>query len=68
MIGVVKPLNLKYFDEVESNRVVLYREDCREIVPPSSSKKSYVSYFVVEISRTKRRLYIIAMKIPESHL
>jgi hypothetical protein len=29
----IKPLRLKFYDEIEPNRIVLYREDLREIRP-----------------------------------
>jgi len=48
------------------NRVVLYREECREIIPEPHLKKNHSRFYIVEISRTKRKLYIIAVKIPKA--
>ena len=36
---ITKPLNLKYIDEVEINRLVLYKNDCHQIMPAPDSKK-----------------------------
>ncbi len=71
---VLHPLILKSGDFVDPNRVVLYREDCREIPfvqdDRSPSPRAVVyeetkAYFVIEISHSKNRVYILGVLIPQ---
>ncbi|TNV81989.1 hypothetical protein FGO68_gene10722 [Halteria grandinella] len=87
---ILLPMVLKTSDFLDPNRVVLYREDCRDIPyildeqlshsqspPPreqsldlsqslSHYQKPIVGQFVVEVSKSKNRVYILAVKIPEN--
>ena len=64
----IKPLMLKFNEEIEPNRLVLYREDCRQLSPAKDSKKHSSGFYIVEISRSKRKFYIISVKIPKELL
>jgi len=86
---------LKSNDFLDSERVVLYREDCREIpyvlvredngsVSPrlgttidglaqdstdtAQEPRIVTAHSVVEISKAKNRIYILAIKIPEKYI
>ncbi len=63
----MRPLKLKYCDDIEENRIVLYRENCREIMPSADEHKKHASLYVIEISRTKRKLIVVALKIPKGN-
>lgn len=58
---IVKPLKLTQSDNVEPYRIVLYREDFRQLAIGKGRSK----YFNIEISRSKHKLYIIALKCRE---
>lgn len=66
----MKPLNLKFKDDIDPERIVLYREDYREIAPIDFSRQKtyHPKYYIIEISRSRYKLYIIAVKIPNKHL
>jgi hypothetical protein len=57
----MRPLRLKYYDDIDENRIVLYRENCREIMPSIDENRKHASLYVIEISRTKRKLLVIAL-------
>lgn len=62
----IHPIYFKYFDAIEVSRLVLYREDFRELpISLKNGKHFKTGLFVVEISRTKHKLYIAALKIPK---
>ena len=91
---VLIPLALKSNNFLETDRVVLYREDCREIpyvnirdenggsVSPrlgdgtqesaetavQGLRTPVTAHFVIEISKSKNRIYILAIKIPEKFI
>lgn len=50
----------KYEDEIDPRRIVLYRENMRKLQNLSSRKKKYACC-VIEISRTKTKLYVVAL-------
>jgi len=58
---IIRPVAVRESEEVEANRVVLYREDLRE-VPVLEGCKGRSHYCLVEISRSKHKLYIIVIK------
>jgi hypothetical protein len=66
---VLYPLLLKKGDYLDPNRIVLYREDCREVPYILSEADNHfepvTAPFIIEISRTKNHVYILAVKIPE---
>jgi hypothetical protein len=59
----VKPLKFRNNDEIESNRLVLHRDDNRMIKHEDDVKKKNPGYYVVEVSRSKLKMYIVAVKI-----
>jgi len=65
----IKPLQMKHQEQIEKNRIVLYREDFREIMPVeySINKIHKPKNYIIEVSRSRYRLYIIAIKIPKKH-
>jgi len=47
---------------IDPERTVLYREDCRYL---ATAKPDDTGYFIVEISRSKNKIFILAVRIPD---
>ena len=60
-------MNLKRIDELERNRVVLYREDYRQMDQYSKNKLKK-RFYIIEISKNKYKLFIVAVKLPKTSL
>jgi len=59
-------------NEIERKRIVLYREDFREILPEEDEiaykNKRISRFYVIEISKSKHKFYIAAVRIPKNLL
>eukprot|EP00347_Sterkiella_histriomuscorum_P023394 403334801 len=66
----IKPLNIKFRNDIDQERIVLYREDCREIHPITFNirKAHKPRFYIIEISRSRYKLYVIAVRIPDEYL
>lgn len=63
-----KPLDLKYQDHIDPLRLLIHRENLRPLVNYDLKKQSKPKYYIVEISRSKYKLYLIALKVPKKYL
>jgi hypothetical protein len=65
---LIPPLRFKHFNGIEQHRIVLYREDYRAIITldPKDGRLKKAICYVVEISRSKYKLFIVAIRIPNS--
>lgn len=57
-IAIIPPLKLRHYDKVETQRIVLYREDYRAIITldPKDGRIRKAICYVVEISRSKYKM------------
>lgn len=65
-VDSIKPLFFKFYNSIDSKRIVLYREDFRQIVD-LKPHKHIIKEYVIEISRSRYKLYITALKIPKKY-
>jgi hypothetical protein len=68
--AIIPPLKLRIYDIVEPNRVVLYREDYRPIITLDKGNGTAMKhvFYIVEISRSKYKMQILAIKIQNSKI
>lgn len=65
-IKITRPLFLKFYDELEPNRMVIYRQNIHEMGSFNNGSQRKPKFFAIEISKTKTKMYILAIKIPLS--